>query len=232
MVMKIDTSKLTDVDIYKLILKGELKKFPDQFWTKPGAFDSAKEITKYFIEELMKWNEDQVKENLTESVFRKHKLSGMLEYVFGRSPYKAIENAYPGKYNPWDFRNAYKGIWNKENMREEAVKWLLKKVHKDKFNELTNLDFLNNGLGGLMDYLHKKKVFNNLNKTKVEDGLLFTERELTVSFNKSGGTSSRNGVTTRVTIPTSWIRSLGITEENRVVTVKLENDRIIIEPKK
>ncbi|QUF85045.1 AbrB/MazE/SpoVT family DNA-binding domain-containing protein [Clostridium butyricum] len=58
------------------------------------------------------------------------------------------------------------------------------------------------------------------------------ERILKVTFNKSGGTSSRNGVTTRLTLPTSWVKELGLTEKNREVIAKLEDGKIIIEPKK
>jgi hypothetical protein len=180
---------------------------------------------------MLKWNEEQVKENLTEKIFRENKLSGMLQYVFGRSPYRAIENAYPGKYLPWEFKSCYKGIWQNEEMREAAVKWLLKKVNKDKFDELTNLDFLNNGLGGLFDLLLRKKAFANIDKAKVEEGLEFKERTLRITFNKSGGTSSRNGITTRLTLPTSWVKSLGLTEDNREVIARLEDGKIIIEPK-
>lgn len=229
--MKIDTSKLTDADIYKLILKGELKKFPDRFWTKPGAEYSAKEITIYFIENILKWTDEEVKEKLCEKVFREHKLSGMLEYVFGRSPFKAIENAYPGKYLPWEFKSCYKGIWEDEEKKEAAIKWLLEKVKKDKFEELTNVDFLHNGLGGLFDLLIRQKAFKDVDTTKVEEGLEFKERVLKVTFNKSGGTSSRNGVTTRLALPTSWVKELGITEENREVIAKLEDGKIVIEPK-
>ena len=50
-----------------------------------------------------------------------------------------------------------------------------------------------------------------------------------VSFNKSGGTAKGNAITNRVTIPTSWIKQLGITEDNRDVILRLEDYRIIIE---
>lgn len=229
--MKIDTSKLTDVELYKLRLQGKLKKFPDGFWKKPGALDSAKEITIYFIEKILKWDEKDVRKKLDEKIFREYKLSGMLEYVFGRSPYKAIDNAYPGKYLPWEFRSCYKGIWQDEKIREDAIKWLLKKVHKDKFDELTNLDFLNNGLGGLFDLLIRQKAFKDIDKAKVENGLSFHKRELKITFNKSGGSSSRNSITTRLALPTSWIKEIGVTEHNREVIVKLEGKKIIIEPK-
>lgn len=55
------------------------------------------------------------------------------------------------------------------------------------------------------------------------------ERILKVSFNKSGGTAGRNGMTTRVTLPIKWVRDLGITEEDREITAKIDENKIIIE---
>lgn len=221
----------TPVEIYKKILKGDLSRFPNRFWKDPGAEQNAKEITIYFIENLLGWNDDDIKENLCEAIFRKNKLSGMLEYTFDRSPFKAIDNAYPNRFKEWQFKAVPKRLWEDKTKREEAIRWLLIKVKKDKFNELTNLDFLNNGLGGLMDYLHKNKAFKEVDKNNLEKGIEFKERTLKVSFNKSGGTSSRNGITTRITLPTSWIKELGITEENREVIAILDNNKIIIKPK-
>ena len=53
-------------------------------------------------------------------------------------------------------------------------------------------------------------------------------RIVKVSFNKSGGTARGNAITNRITIPTSWIKQLEITEENRDVKLILDNDKIII----
>ncbi|WP_447412881.1 hypothetical protein [Clostridium perfringens] len=55
------------------------------------------------------------------------------------------------------------------------------------------------------------------------------ERILKVSFNKSGGTAGKNGMTTRVTLPIKWIRYLGINEEDRKIKAKIDGTRIIIE---
>lgn len=55
------------------------------------------------------------------------------------------------------------------------------------------------------------------------------ERQAKVSFNKSGGTAKGTAITNRVTIPTSWIKEMGITEENREVKLVIENNKIIIE---
>ena len=55
------------------------------------------------------------------------------------------------------------------------------------------------------------------------------ERIAKVSFNKSGGTARGTAITNRITIPTSWIKNLGITEDDRQVKLRLEKSKIIIE---
>ncbi|XZM35229.1 hypothetical protein ACSXAY_17500 (plasmid) [Clostridium perfringens] len=50
-----------------------------------------------------------------------------------------------------------------------------------------------------------------------------------VSFNKSGGTAGKNGMTTRVTLPIKWVRDLDVTEEDREIKAKIDENRIIIE---
>lgn len=49
-----------------------------------------------------------------------------------------------------------------------------------------------------------------------------------VTFNRSGGTASKNGMTNRITIPTSWIREMGITYENRDVSMEFDGEKIVI----
>ena len=55
------------------------------------------------------------------------------------------------------------------------------------------------------------------------------ERISKVSFNKSGGTARGTAITNRITIPTNWIKSLEITEDDRQVKLKLIDNKIIIE---
>lgn len=50
-----------------------------------------------------------------------------------------------------------------------------------------------------------------------------------VIFNKSGGTASKGGITNRITIPTTWIREMGITEEERNVIIEFDGKTITIE---
>ena len=55
------------------------------------------------------------------------------------------------------------------------------------------------------------------------------ERIAKVSFNKSGGTARGTAITNRITIPTSWIKELGITEDDRQVKLRLIDNKIVVE---
>ena len=54
------------------------------------------------------------------------------------------------------------------------------------------------------------------------------ERKLNISFNKSGGTAGKGGITTRVTLPKTWIDKLGITPDDREVNVSFDGEKILI----
>ena len=60
----------------------------------------------------------------------------------------------------------------------------------------------------------------------------YNQRKAKMQFAKSGGTARGNAITNRITIPTSWVKSLGITEEDRNVTIKLIDNKIVIEKEK
>lgn len=50
-----------------------------------------------------------------------------------------------------------------------------------------------------------------------------------VIFNRSGGTAGSGGITNRITIPTTWVKEMGITEEQREVNISFDGEKIIIE---
>ena len=54
------------------------------------------------------------------------------------------------------------------------------------------------------------------------------QRILKIIFNKSGG----SGMTTRLTLPKTWIDEMGITPEEREVMVSFQDNKIIIEKNK
>lgn len=49
-----------------------------------------------------------------------------------------------------------------------------------------------------------------------------------IIFNKSGGNSGKNTMNYKVSLPADMIKALGVTKENRSVTLELVDDRIEI----
>lgn len=214
-------------EIFQDILDGKIGRFPANYWKQSGVEEVASSITRYFIEVVLGWNDVEIK-NINEKVFRQYRLSGMLEYVFNRSPFRAINNAYPGKYKPWELHCIPKGFWKEENNRAEALRYLLEHTQKTKINELTNKDFFKYGLGGLMDYLLKYNLYKKLDLREIEiynRGMIQTE----VSFSVTNTKSNRNMIRARLELPVEMLEEIGVIKEKNLVNVKIENRKIIIE---
>lgn len=54
-------------------------------------------------------------------------------------------------------------------------------------------------------------------------------RVLKIMFNKAGGNASKNSISNKMSIPSKWVKEMGITKSNRSVKVTYDGDRIIIE---
>lgn len=55
------------------------------------------------------------------------------------------------------------------------------------------------------------------------------ERVAKMIFNKPGGTAGKGAYTTRVTIPSSWAKAMGITNEERSVKISFDGEKVVIE---
>ena len=123
---------------------------PNSYWTK----ETAAEATMWLIEEKLKWSEEELLKKLSTKTFYDNGLRGMLNAVFVNSPYAAIDNAYPGKYKPWQFEHAPKSYWMKETAVEATI-WLieekLKWSEEDVVKKLSTKTFKDNKLGGMLD---------------------------------------------------------------------------------
>ena len=159
--MKQINSKINDMDtlkIYRLILEGSVEKFPRGFWKRPEAKQDAAILTRYLIENILMWSDEELKENLRFIVLKKYKLSGMVEKVFNYSIFNLVDNAYPGKFKPWELSKVENNYWNEETCRE-ALKWLFEEKLKwgleDIKENLTGEVFIENKLNGMFS-----KIFN------------------------------------------------------------------------
>ena len=127
----------------------ELTSVPQKIWN----VETAREATIKLIEEKLKWSDDDIKEKLSANIFKKNSLGGMLAVLFNDSPYRAIENAYPGKFKPWELPSVPQKFWNLETAKEATI-WLIEEKLKwsdeDVKQKLSRKIFRENSLGGML----------------------------------------------------------------------------------
>ena len=105
----------------------EIKMSPRKIWKGKKGLKMAQKATRWLIEEKLHWKDKDIKERLAAKTFQKNDLDGML-HLFHGSPYQAIENAYPGRFRPWEFKRKQQCIWRKKQGFEtakKATKWLI-----------------------------------------------------------------------------------------------------------
>lgn len=190
-IYSISTELLSAVEVYKLVLSRKLRSFPAGFWSEVDGKDNAGDVTRYLIEEILKWTEDDVKNKFIQKVLVDHKLSGMM-MLFNNSSFHVLDNAYPGKYLPWELTMAPKGFWNDENCRR-ATKWLVEEMLnidlKDITKKIEGKDFNNNGLNGMM---HAR--FNNCPYKAIDFTYPGRFREWEVTKTPRGFWNRENGI--------------------------------------
>jgi len=142
------------ITVFKELLAGERKVFPKYYWKAENALSNAAVITRYMIESLLQWTEHDIKEKLNVDTFKTYKLRGMINLLFGEHTWRAINNAYPSVFYPWELKGSNVGRWDAE-LRVKAVKWLVEeklKLPEEHYMYVTANDFDNNGLAGLLTY--------------------------------------------------------------------------------
>ena len=157
----------------------EFSKVSNNFWN----METAKEATMWLIEEKLKWSDEDLRRNLSQNTFKENSLRGMLDVLFNGSPYLAIENAYPGKFKPWELPSVPKKFWNLETAKEATI-WLIEEKLKwsdeDVKGKLTLNTFKENSLKSMLNYL-----FNIDSHQPVEMYLKINSKDLTLIINNN-----------------------------------------------
>ena len=160
--------KIDAVDVYKMVLKGNvIKTFPRGFWQQPEAKQNAAKCTRYLIEKLLNYNDEDIKNKLSVIVFKSNKLGGMINMCFDNSPYNAINNAYPNRFKEWEFGTVPRGYWNDKENAIKCVKWLIEeklKLDDEEIKEkLSNNLFRDNNLSSMLLYCFNGSIYEAIN---------------------------------------------------------------------
>lgn len=118
--------ELNCIEIYKLVLNGELKRFPKYFW-KDISENELRELLKYFFEEVLNWSKEDIKNNIDSYIFYKYKLGGgLFQSIFNGSVFDVVDFTYPGKIREWELKNTPLKFWNLDKCIE-VTKYILEK---------------------------------------------------------------------------------------------------------
>ncbi|MBD3191467.1 MAG: hypothetical protein GF308_12535 [Candidatus Heimdallarchaeota archaeon] len=127
-----------------------------------GIWDGkkGKARSKRAIKELIEKLEipfEEIPEKIKHQTFKEHGLGGMLQILYGSSPYQAINAVYPDAFHPWEFH--IKNYWKNESIKTArvATRWLIEErlaLSKEQLDQARRIDFLKNGLGPMIKHFY------------------------------------------------------------------------------
>jgi hypothetical protein len=120
--------------LYQKVLDGDLKQLPSGIWQGKGAERRAAELVRYLIESVLKWTDEDIRNKFSSAVLQKYKLKHMLTELFASSPWKALNNAYPGRFGPKELNATYQRSLTLEE-ETERLKKLLSSLNHDEILE-------------------------------------------------------------------------------------------------
>jgi len=101
MAKDVNLSDYTDIEVYNMLRFGIIGRFPNNFWGGLDTFKTAKDLTKYMFENILKWDIEDIKNNTTADIFYDYRLGGMLKQLFNGNVLDALLNAYPELEEEW-----------------------------------------------------------------------------------------------------------------------------------
>jgi hypothetical protein len=124
-----DLERAGIVEIYEDVVEGRRRRFPNNFFNGAAGRTRAAVITKYLLEEKLGIRVQDIPRAIHKKLFYENGLTWMLGSCFEWSPYKAIDNAYPGMFHKWQFN--VKGMWQgaqRMSLAADATRWMIERV--------------------------------------------------------------------------------------------------------
>ena len=122
--------RMDAVEVYKLRLDRKIHRFPNGFWQLSEGKENAKKCVRYLLEEVLEYKSDEsIKKNFGSNTLEKNCLGGMLSSeIFNYSPFEVLDNAYKGRFKPWQLSQCPVYYWKEKENRDYALKYLFEEV--------------------------------------------------------------------------------------------------------
>jgi type IV pilus assembly protein PilB len=133
-------------------------------WFRDDRLETAKAATRWLVETRLNLPAEEIPRRISLQDFHHYGLAKLLD-LFNQNLYQIFENAYPGRFKPWEFAEMI-DLWRAPNaleMAREATHWLVKeKLQWDSASapyQLTRRHFLAHGLGFMLGTLFNHSPF-------------------------------------------------------------------------
>lgn len=120
---------ITIEEIYQEILDGKRSRFPPNTWKLDDKNELARRVTTYLIDQVLKWDKDEIKQNWNTSLLVKYCLRGMVKNKYENSPYKMLNDAYPEQFKEWEFGMTPLNFWTK-NKALQVLRWAIEEKER------------------------------------------------------------------------------------------------------
>lgn len=107
---------------------------PNNFWTKERALEALR----WTIEEKENLSSQQIIDFYNIKWLIANKLASACKLIWNDSPYRMINDLYPGRFKEWEFAITPNNFWTKEKALE-ALKWTIEEKERLTENELLSV---------------------------------------------------------------------------------------------
>ncbi|MGX5384389.1 hypothetical protein ACWCKO_31545, partial [Bacillus thuringiensis serovar darmstadiensis] len=97
----------------------QFSRTPNLYWTKERSLQI---LSEYIQQEG--WSDEEILENVTFQWLTDRNLWTPVSNIWESSPFKMVNDLYPNRFKPWQFKATYRNYWTKETALN-ALKWTI-----------------------------------------------------------------------------------------------------------
>jgi hypothetical protein len=159
-------------DLLKKIKVKHGKQYARSIKDENDPAETVSSIFRSVICEVHKIRVEDIPRRVNYSFFRENGLERLLWVFYRNSPFKAIKDAFPGEFVPWDFWKKPNGFWKGKRGQQralDAVEWFIEKKEIKSIEDCGDVlyeDFKKEHLGAMLHlhfddsiYLALKSIF-------------------------------------------------------------------------
>lgn len=165
MLLKEKLQSASTIEVYELVLNGNISRFPELFWYGEDGKRKGLECLDYLLFTKLKWSIEDVPSKFSKSILTKHKLGGMLAQCFNNRPLECILALMGDTYQPWEYNVAPTNYWTKENA-QFATRYMINKLNWSNEDIKANLSiktFKEFGLASMLMKIYNSSPYNAIN---------------------------------------------------------------------